>query len=52
MNAKSRLYKDALDKRLVSAVNHDGVIRLAELARKHPELGGVPYNLYGTEYAL
>ena len=45
MKPKFRLYKDALDTRLVSAVNHDGVVRLAELPRKHPELAGVRYNL-------
>lgn len=45
MKPKSRIYEDALDTRVVSAVNHDGEIRLAELSRKHPELASVSYNL-------
>ncbi len=42
---KSRLYEDALDEKLVAAVNDDGKIRLAELPRKHPEFARFSYNL-------
>jgi|NGEPerStandDraft_9_1074522.scaffolds.fasta_scaffold246218_1 hypothetical protein len=34
MKQKFRTYEDVLETRLFEAVNHDGVVRLAELPRR------------------